>query len=131
MNPKPDLLAVLAGLIASRKSLVGSGALVLIGLENFFGHGAWAEKSVVIGTIGSVAIAIITAIGKEDAASKTAAGAIAAAVATTPATTVVAATSGPAQTVPTDDPSTIQVAFDDDSEGITPAETPNSKRGRR
>lgn len=66
------MIQAMALLLASRKSIVGFGAIVLVGLVYFFGDGDPAAKSATIISIGGVAATIINAIGKEDAAEKAA-----------------------------------------------------------
>lgn len=63
-------LASLVALAASRKSIVGLGAILICGAVYFFGHGEVAEKVTFIGAIAGVAATIINAIGNEDAAAK-------------------------------------------------------------
>ena len=57
-------------LLASRKSIVGVGALVLVGLVYFFTDGDLTSKSVAMGAVASIAMTIIHAVGAEDAAAK-------------------------------------------------------------
>ena len=66
MKPNPFV-----SLFQSRKSIVGVGALVLVGLVYFLAPGGWPEKSTAMATIAGIAVSIITAIGKEDAAKST------------------------------------------------------------
>ena len=68
MKPNPFL-----SLLGSRKSIVGALALIIDALVYFFGHGDENSKSAAMVSIAGIAIAIITAIGKEDAAEKSAA----------------------------------------------------------
>lgn len=64
------MIAALSALLASRKSIVGIGGLILVGLVYFFGEGDWAAKSTAMAAIAGIAVSIITAIGREDAAEK-------------------------------------------------------------
>jgi mevalonate pyrophosphate decarboxylase len=67
MKPNPFI-----SLYQSRKSIVASVALVLVGLVYFFGHGDENARIAAMGSIAGIAIAIITAIGREDSAEKSA-----------------------------------------------------------
>lgn len=60
----------ISALMASRKSIVGFGAIVLIGLVYFFGEGDVATRVTAMGAIATIAATIIHAIGQEDAAAK-------------------------------------------------------------
>ena len=57
-------------LLASRKSLVGLGALALVGAVFLLTDGDVTAKSTAMAAVAGVAMTIIHAIGQEDAASK-------------------------------------------------------------
>jgi len=65
-----NLVTTIQALMGSRKSVVGAGAMVLVGLVYFFGRGELTEKMTVMAAVSGIAVSIITAIGKEDAAAK-------------------------------------------------------------